>query len=118
MYKFYNANALGKFDEDCTIRSISCATNKSWDYVYDYMSDLAQEKGTMMDNRNFIIDYLDSQYERVYVGNNTVGDVSYNYRNYIVLITMKGHITCSKYGVIYDTFDCRDRKAEYCWIVN
>lgn len=117
MYKFYNANALGKFEEDCTIRSISCATGKSWDEVYNYMSDLAQEKGTMMDNRQFIIDYLDSKYDRVYVGNEIVGEVSYNYRNNIVLITMNGHICCSKYGTIYDTFDPRERKAEYCWIV-
>ena len=57
-YKYYNNNALGKFENDCTIRSISCATGKSWDYIYDYMSDLAQSKGTMMDDRNFIISFL------------------------------------------------------------
>lgn len=117
MYKFYNANALGKFEEDCTIRSISCATNKSWDQVYDELSDIAQYQGTMMDNRDFIIDYLDSQYERIDVGNETVGIISSEFNNNIVLITMPGHITCSKYGVIYDTFDCRDRQAEYVWII-
>lgn len=37
--------------------------------------------------------------------------------NYILLITMKGHITCSKYGNIYDTFDCSNRIVEYVWIV-
>lgn len=117
MYKFYNANALGKFEEDCTVRSISCATNKSWDQVYDELSDIAQYQGTMMDNRDFIIDYLDSQYERIDVGNETVGIISSEFNNNIVLITMPGHITCSKYGVIYDTFDCRDRQAEYVWII-
>lgn len=35
----------------------------------------------------------------------------------IVLITTRGHITCSKYGVIYDSFDPGDRIAEYCWII-
>ena len=117
MYKFYNANALGKYEEDCTVRSISCATNKSWDQVYDELSDIAQYQGTMMDNRDFIIDYLDSQYERIDVGNETVGIISSEFKNNIVLITMPGHITCSKYGVIYDTFDCRDRQAEYVWII-
>lgn len=34
-----------------------------------------------------------------------------------ILITMNGHITCSKNGVIYDTFDCRDREAENVWLV-
>ena len=117
MYKFYNANALGKYEEDCTVRSISCATNKSWDQVYDELSDIAQYQGTMMDNREFIIDYLDSQYERIDVRNKTVGIISSEFNNNIVLITMPGHITCSKYGVIYDTFDCRDRQAEYVWII-
>lgn len=29
-----------------------------------------------------------------------------------------GHIVCSKNGIIYDTFDCRDRMVEYVWIVD
>ena len=29
---------------------------------------------------------------------------------------MLGHITCSK-GMVYDTFDCTNRKAEFCWLV-
>ena len=41
MYKYYNANALNRYEDDCVIRAISCATNKSWDFVYDYLSDIA-----------------------------------------------------------------------------
>lgn len=117
MYKYLNNNALGKFENDCTIRSISCATGRSWDRVYEHLSDIAQAQGTMMDDRDFIIDYLDRRYERVPVYGETVGNVSEIYSDYIVLITMQGHITCSKYGVIYDSFDPRNRKAEYCWII-
>ena len=39
------------------------------------------------------------------------------YNDNVILITMQGHIVCSKYGIIYDSFDCRDRKAEFCWII-
>lgn len=28
-----------------------------------------------------------------------------------------GHKRCSKYGIVYDSYDCRDRFVEYCWIV-
>ena len=118
MYKYYNANALGKNISDCTIRSISCATNKSWDYVYEHLSDIAQAEGTMMDDKNFIIDYLDRRYERLPYVKGKVGYISKKYPNNILLITMQGHITCSKYGNIYDTFDCSDRIAEYVWIVD
>lgn len=117
MYRYLNNNALGKFENDCTIRAISCATGKSWDRVYEHLSDIAQAQGTMMDDRDFIIDYLDRRYERIPVNGKTVGEVSKEYSDNILLITMLGHITCSKYGIIYDSFDPRDRKAEYCWIV-
>lgn len=117
MYKFYNANAIGNFTDDCVIRAISCATNKSWDYVYDMLSDIAQFEGTMMDKVDFVIKYLDNKYYRIDTSDLTVGDISELYNDSILLITMKGHITCSKYGIVYDTFDCTNRKAEYAWII-
>lgn len=116
-YRYYNANARGRFENDCTIRAISCATGKSWDYVYEHLSDIAQAQGTMMDDRDFIIEYLDRRYRRIPYVYGTVGKVSKDYSDYIVLITMNGHITCSKYGIIYDSFDCSDREAEYAWII-
>lgn len=116
-YRYYNANALGRFSEDCTVRSISCATGNSWDYVYDELSDAAQEEGTMMDSSKFIQEYLDERYKRIPYINATVGEISGMFPNNILLITMRNHIVCSRYGVIYDTFDCRNRNAEYVWIV-
>lgn len=117
MYKFYNNNALGLFQNDCTVRAISLAEGKSWDYTYNKMSDLAQSKGTMMDDRDFIIWYLDTNYQRVPYLYHTVGETAYNYPDKVLLITMNGHITCSKNGVIYDSFDCRMREIEDAWIV-
>jgi len=118
MYKFYNANVLNKYEDDCVIRAISCATGKSWDYVYDYLSDIAQYEGTLLDKRDFVINYLDNTYERLYGLRGTVGQISGLFPNNTILITMSGHITCSKNGIIYDTFDCRDRQAEFVWLVN
>lgn len=117
MYKFYNANSLGNFVNDCSIRAISLAENSSWDYTYDKMSNLAQSKGTMMDDREFIRNYLDSNYKRVPYLPHTVGEVAGEYPDKVLLITMDGHITCSMYGVIYDSFDCRRRIAEDAWVI-
>ena len=116
MYKFYNTNPLNRYTDDCVIRAISCATNRSWDYVYDYLSDIAQYEGTLMDKKDFVIGYLDRNYERLHESG-SVGEISGRYPNNILLITMNGHIVCSKNGIIYDTFDCRDRKAEYVWLI-
>ena len=117
MYRYSNKNPLNKYEDDCVIRSISCATNKSWDYVYDYLSDIAQYEGTLFDKKEFVINYLDRTYERIYTKNLTVGELSAMYSNSILLITMGNHIVCSKYGIVYDTFDCRNRMVEYAWIV-
>lgn len=116
-YKYYNDNPLGRDVEDCTIRSISVAINKSWDYVYDMLSEEAQRLGTMQDDRDFIIDFLDNNFERVPTYGLTVGEVAKEYDDFVVLITMSNHITCAKYGKIYDTFNPSRRLAEYCWIV-
>lgn len=122
MYKFYNKNPLNIYEDDCVIRAISCATNKSWDYVYDYLSDIAQYEGTLLDKRDFVIRYLDRTYKRLYGLHGTVGEISGMFPNNTLLISMKGHITCSKPtkngSTIYDTFDCRNREVEYVWLVS
>ena len=119
MYKFYNKNPLNKYTDDCVIRAISCATNKSWDYVYDYLSDIAQYEGTLFDKKDFVIGYLDRTYKRLNGIKGSVGYISGLFPNNTLLITMKpGHIVCSKNGTIYDTADCRELEAEYCWLVN
>ena len=117
MFKYYNANAVNRYEDDCVIRAISCATNKSWDYVYDYLSDIAQYEGTLMDKRDFVRRYLDRTYKRLNGIYGTVGEVSGMFPNSTILITMRGHIVCSKNGIVYDTFDCRDREVENVWLV-
>ncbi len=116
-YRYYNANARGKIDEDCFIRALSSATGKSWDYVYEHVSDLAQENGTMIDNAEFIVNYLDRRYMRIPVYDETIGELADEYPDDILLITTRGHITCSKYRTIVDIWDCTDKPAEFCWIV-
>ena len=117
MYDYYNANPLGLYEDDCTIRSISCATNRSWDQVYDELSDLAQAKGTLLDKKDFVRGYLDTHFKRVYSPPYKVYQVAQKYKNNIVLCTMRGHIVCIKYGRILDTFNPSDRVVEDVWIV-
>lgn len=117
MYDYYNANPLGLYEDDCVIRSISCATNRSWDQVYDELSDLAQAKGTLLDKKDFVREYLNTHFRRVYNPPYKVYQVAQNFKNNVVLCTMRGHIVCIKYGRILDTFDCSDRVVEDVWIV-
>jgi len=70
-----------------------------------------------MDDRNFIRKYLNNKYRRLPIKADTVGEIAAEYPDNILLITMNGHITCSKYGVIYDSFDPRNRIVEDAWLV-
>lgn len=117
MYKYYNANSLGNYVNDCVIRAVSTATGKTWDETYNEISDIAQRNGTMMDDRNFVRGLLNFRYKKIPNVPYTVGEVAGEYPDKILLITMDGHITCSMYGVIFDSFDCRKRIAEDAWIV-
>lgn len=119
MYKFYNANAVGNFVDDCVIRAISVAENNTWDYTYNKLSDMAQAQGRMIDDAVFVRNYLDKHYKRLPKMNVSVGELAGMYPDMILLITMKGHITCSMppNGTIIDSFDCRNRRVEDAWVV-
>lgn len=116
-YRFYNANPKKNNVTDCFIRSLSCATGESWDHTFNKISDMAQWNGTTMDDRAFIIEYLDRHFKKMPKFNGTIGEASKYYKDNIVLITTPGHIVCSKYGMLYDTWDSSNKEAEYIWRV-
>ena len=54
MYKFYNANARGRLTNDCVIRAISLAEDKTWNETYDELSEIAQHNGIILDDVQFV----------------------------------------------------------------
>lgn len=117
MYKFYNANAKGRFTNDCVVRAISLAENKTWDETYKELSEIAQNNGIILDDVNFVEPLLDSRYERICYDSTFVGEFIEEHPNGTYLVTMNGHITCVKGGILYDTFDCRNRIMKCAWKV-
>lgn len=117
MFRYYNANAKNNNVTDCFIRSLSCATGESWDHTFNKISDMAQWAGTTMDNADFIIEYLDRNFERMPKYHGTIGEASEYFKNEIILVTTLGHIVCSKYGNVYDTWDSTGKPVEHIWRV-
>ena len=118
MYEFYNANSRGNFVNDCVVRAISVAECKPWDKTYDELSELAQSEGIILDDVRFVDNYLDEKYQRVPFYSETVDELCDEYPYGTFLVTMLGHITVLIDGVIYDTFDCRDRIVWNVWRVD
>lgn len=117
MYKFYNANTKGNFVNDCVVRAISVAENKSWNETYEELSDLAQIEGVLLDDVEFVENYLDKRYMRECHYSKSVEEFLEEFPAGTYLVTMKGHITTIIDGVLYDTFDCRDRRMWCAWKV-
>lgn len=112
-FRYYNANPLNRKVNDCTVRAISLATDSSWDNTYDRLSEYAQTQGIMPSEVNYIDEFLEDNYNKVYSNRYsqriTVKDFLSNNPYGTFLITMKGHITCAIDGCIYDTFDPGNR---------
>lgn len=113
MFKYYNANPRRRNVDDCTVRAISLATDRSWDETFESLCKFAQIQAIMPNDVTYIDDYLESKFEQVYDFKQnkkiTVGRFADEHPYGTYLITMNGHITCLKNGEIYDTFDPSDR---------
>lgn len=116
-YRFHNANSRGNFVNDCVVRAISVAEHKSWDETYEELSEIAKHQGILLDDVAFVEEYLDRRYDRQCHYSKTVEEFIEEYPEGTYLITMKGHITVVIDGVLYDTFNCLDRRMWCAWIV-
>ena len=54
MWKYHNSNPKKREVNDCVIRAISKAENKTWDEVYSELSTLAQNQRILLDDMRFV----------------------------------------------------------------
>ena len=87
-YRFYNANVNGNYVNDCVVRAISTAENKTWTETYEELSKIAGEKGILLDDVNFVDELLDSRYNRVCEKHKSVGEFAEEHKEGTYLITM------------------------------
>lgn len=69
----------------------------------------------LLNNADFVEDYLDKRYPRICYDNMTIGEFSRIAPKGHFVATMNGHITAIIDNVIVDTFDCSDRMIKCCW---
>ena len=111
MFKYYNANPFGRIVNDCSVRAISLATERSWDETYKELSNYAREEGITFSEVEFIDKYLAERFSRFcdIKQIKTLQDFLDLELPGRWLITMSGHITCAIDGVCYDTFNPSNR---------
>ena len=117
MYVYYNANPNDRHISDCVVRSLSVLTNRTWNDVFDELSDLAGDVGQMFDRVEFVEDYLDNRYPRECHYAKTIGEFAKEYPVGRYAVSTNGHITAIIDGKIIDTFDPSNRVMRCAWRV-
>ena len=121
MFVYLNVNPAKRIVNDCVVRSISLAENRTWDETFDMLSKIAKEESILLDDVTFVDSYLNKKYKRFCYRCNDervkVKDFCNKRKEGIYLATMRGHITCIIDGIIYDTWDCSNEKTWSIWKV-
>jgi hypothetical protein len=119
MYKYYNAEPDGESLSDCVIRAICTAL----DLPYYDVVDMLSNNGSFRDCDAICVDCygkLLTHNLRLphYIGDNApVQQIADDFSDSVVLIRIQGHLTCSIYGKIYDTWDCTNKPCTDFWVV-
>ena len=125
IFRFHNANPKGlKNANDCVIRAISFATNKSWDKVHTELFDIAMKKKNTATSRKVFVPYLNSmgyikknQPKNEYNKRIKLYEFCEKYKYGIYIISLRKHLTCVIDGIIYDTWNCCNHIVGNYWKV-
>lgn len=118
-YKFYNANPLNKFEQDCVCRAISTATKID----YKKIKHKLQLIGELFECNALCVCCYHHLLEAVFglkpkfANKKTVSEIAKSHPNNILIIRIEGHLTMSEYGTVFDIWDCTQEKADIFWIV-
>lgn len=115
MFRYYNANPYGNNIEDCVIRSLSVLTDRTWEEVYEELTNLSSDVGLLFSNVAFVEDYLDDRYNRECHYAKTIGEFAKEHPYGKYAITTNGHISAIINGNIIDTFDPSKRIMRCAW---
>ena len=115
MWRYLNKNPLGIDTEDCVLRSISVAEGISWNECQKKLSYLSGKEGKILNDVQFVENYLDKRYPRKCYQGITIGEFADICPKGNFVVTTKGHIVAIINNVILDTWDCSDRIMKCCW---
>ena len=121
MYIHANPNPIGKYVDDCVIRAIAIATDRSWDDVYAHvclqgyimknMPSVNKVWGTYLSSIGFVNEPIDSKCPDCY----SIKDFCYDNPEGIFILATGSHVVCAKDGNYFDTWDSGDEQPTSVW---
>ena len=119
MYIHANPNPIGKYVDDCVIRAIAIATNRSWDDIYIHvclqgyimknMPSVNKVWGTYLSSIGFVNEQIycpDCYTIRDFCESNPVGTF---------ILATGSHAVCAIDGDWFDTWDSGDELIMSVW---
>lgn len=114
-YRYYNNNPKHLLTDDCVLRSLSVAEGISWNECQRKLSYLSAIEGLILNDVEFVENYLDERYPRKCYRNMTIGKFASVCPKGNFVVTTDGHITAIINNIIVDTWDCSDKIMKCCW---
>lgn len=121
MFIKYNANPACRRGDDCTVRAIATALNKTWEEIYIDLCIYGLKAYDMPSSNHVWGDYLkDNGYTRHLVPNTcpncyTVGQFAEDNPEGTYILALHGHVVCCKDGNVYDSWDSLEEVVVYFW---
>lgn len=120
MFIYHNENPNGYHIPDCVIRALTLALN----IPYFDIVKLLEHNGEFYDcdllNKQCYQKLLDIDFKfshKICDKQKTIEEVANDFPNNTLIIRIKGHLTTSICGVIYDIWDCTKEYVTDFWIV-
>lgn len=120
-FVYYNRNPNGYHKKDCVCKAISTATGLKYNAVNKLLDMTAKygncDKLCVCCYHKLLEDLLEYPVVFCYKGE-TVEDIAQTFDNCILIIRIKGHLTCSIFGKIPDIWDCSNEIVDCFWVCN
>lgn len=119
MFVYYNMNPKGETIGDCVIRAISLALKIPYYEVIELLYNNSQKYDCEMISRDCYAHLLGDDFKlpRFSVKDKTVKEVAEDFKDNVLIIRIKNHLSCSIYGDIYDIWNPENENVDVFWIV-
>lgn len=120
MFVYYNSNPAGLRIGDCVIRAISTALDLDYYEVLELLMEnseyfncdmLVSDCYNILLQKTFNLPKLNGKQR-------TVKEIVEQYPDCILILRIDGHLTCAKYGLVYDIWDTTNEIVDVFWIVS
>lgn len=124
LYIKYNANSKNKKTGDCVIRAICTALNKSWIDTYTDLFNNTIKYGYSVSSKENFKKYLKQLGYEMQKQPKKYDNTKYTVKEFIntcgkpnttYIIGVTGHLTVVINGILYDTWNCSNKKMGNYW---